>query len=75
MRAGGKLLNWFFDDTGCGVEACVDLFGSVDLGPFLFGPYVLGGGWTRSMDFDKYVPHDSSKCAGGSAKFLLAATY
>ena len=40
----GKLLNSFFDDTGGGVEVCVDLmFGCVELGPFLFALYVLGG--------------------------------
>ena len=69
------MLNGFFGNTGGGVEACVDLFGCVDLGPFLFSLYLLGGREVRYVDIDQYVPHDSSKCVGGVSKFLLAAAY
>ena len=72
---GESLLDSVFDDTGGSVVVCVDLFSCVDLGPFLCALYVFWGGGIRSVDFDKYVPHDSGKCVGGVAKFLLAATY
>ena len=72
---GGKFLNRPFNDAGGGVKACVDLSGCVDLGPFLFGLYLLGGGGVRSVDIDQHVLHDSSKCVGGVSKILLAATY
>lgn len=72
---GGKFLNGFFNDAGGGINACVDLFGCVDLGPFLFGLYLLGGGGVRSVHIGQYVLHDSSKCVGGVSKFLLAAAH
>ena len=72
---GRKVLSGFSNDTGGCVKACVNFFGCVDLGPILFGLYLLGGGGFRSVDIDQYVPHDSSECVSGVSKFLLAATY